>query len=76
MAKIIFDTEATDYREASKIELTVPNDMNIHEFKIVCVRLASALGYHQNSIDRSFGELQYDTEEDEILKKLLNGITK
>ena len=78
MAKLTFayTDELTQTREASKIELSIPDDMNIHEFKIMCVRLASTLGYHQNSIDRAFGELNYGDEEDELLKKLLHGITK
>ena len=71
MAKLTFDTEADDYREASKIELTIPNDMNITEFKVVCIRLASALGYQPKSIQKAFGK-EETFEKEEGLKQLIN----
>lgn len=76
MAKLIFKyTEGlNEIREAHEIEFSVPNDMNINEFKIMCVRLASALGYHEQSINNSFGELNYGEDKDEQLKQLLNDI--
>lgn len=76
MAKFIFKyTEGlTETREASEIQLNVPDDMNINEFKIMCVRMASALGYHEQSISKSFGELNYGEDKDEQLKQLLNDI--
>ena len=76
MAKFIFKyTEGlTETREASEIQLNVPDDMNINEFKIMCVRMASALGYHEQSINKSFGELNYGEDKDEQLKQLLNDI--
>ncbi len=52
MAKIIFNIDKTDYREAFNIELSVPDDMNIYEFKTVCVRMASAMGYTDLSIKK------------------------
>ena len=40
MAKLIFNYTDKEFlemqREASKIELDVPDDMNIHEFKVMC----------------------------------------
>lgn len=59
MAKLIFKYEKDDLvtkynREAGEVELTVPGDMNIWEFKTVVKRLASALGFHKNSIERGF----------------------
>ena len=74
MAKLIFKLTDTldENREASEIEFTVPDDMNINEFKVMCVRLASSLGYHPNSIQKAFGDLDFGEEKDEELKQLLH----
>jgi hypothetical protein len=77
MGKLIFkytDELLEDCREASKIELTVPDDMDIHEFKVMCVRMASALGYQQTSIENSFGDLVWGNEDKDELKELLDGL--
>jgi len=82
MGKLIFTYTDKDYikhnREVSKIELDVPDDMDIHEFKVVCVRLASTIGYSNKSIIKSFGDLIYGEEDKHNLKDLLNelGIKK
>lgn len=78
MAKLIFkytDELLEDCREASEIEFKVPDDMNIHEFKVMCVRMAGALGFTEPSIKKSFGELIYGEETAEELKQLLHDIT-
>jgi hypothetical protein len=78
MAKLIFkytDDLLEDCREASEIEFKIPDDMDIHEFKVICVRLASAMGYGQTSIEKSFGDLVFGDEKDEELKQLLHDIT-
>ena len=76
MGKLIFnhtDTELLEVqREASKIEFEVPDDMNISEFKVMCVRLASAMGYHENSIKKSFGDLVFGNDEPNTIKELLD----
>lgn len=74
MAKLIFRLTDTldENREASEIEFTIPDDMNINEFKVICVRLASSLGYHSNSIQKAFGDLDFGEEKDEELKQLLH----
>lgn len=54
MAKFIFITDEEDNREASKIELQVPNDLSIFEFKNMCIRMAAAMGYNSNSIGKAF----------------------
>jgi hypothetical protein len=78
MAKLIFKYTDSEYidglREASEIEFTVPDDMDIHEFKIMCVRLASSLGYQQETIDKGFGNLVYGDESKDGLRQLLNEI--
>ena len=75
MGELIFrytDELLEDNREASEIELTVPDDMDIHEFKVMCVRLASSLGYQQHSIEKSFGDLVFGEEDVNTLKELLD----
>ena len=55
MAELIFryteDEGTSEIREAKEVKLSVPNDMNIDEFKVVCVRLAQSLGYQEKSIE-------------------------
>ena len=76
MGKLIFnytDKELLEVqREVSKIEFEVPDDMNISEFKVMCVRLASAMGYHENSIKKSFGDLVFGNDEPNSIKELLD----
>jgi hypothetical protein len=76
MGKLIFTYTDKDFvennREASKIELDVPDDMDIQEYKVVCVRLASAMGYTNKTITRAFGDLIYGEEDRNNLKDLLD----
>ena len=44
MARLTYHNDEPHNREAETISFDVPNDMNINEFKIVCVRLAHAMG--------------------------------
>lgn len=72
----IFSYENTepDNREASKIEFEVPSDMNIHEYKIMCVRMAKAMGYGDKSIKKVFGDLNYTSESDKEFERLLTSL--
>jgi hypothetical protein len=75
MGKLIFrytDELVEDIREAKEIELTVPDDMDINEFKVMCVRMASAMGYQEKSIQKSFGDLVFGDEDVNTLKELLD----
>jgi hypothetical protein len=75
MGKLIFrytDELVEDIREAKEIELTVPDDMDINEFKVMCVRLASSMGYQEKSIQKSFGDLIFGDEDVNTLKELLD----
>jgi hypothetical protein len=75
MGKLIFrytDELVEDIREAKEIELTVPDDMDINEFKVMCVRMASAMGYQEKSIQNSFGDLIFGDEDVNTLKELLD----
>jgi hypothetical protein len=82
MAKLIFRYTEEDFvneiREAKSVELDVPGDMNIHEFKVVCIRLAASMGYGEKSITKGFGDLIYGEEDKHNLKDLLDelGIKK
>ena len=82
MAKLIFRYTEEDFvneiREAKSVELDVPGDMNIHEFKVVCIRLAASIGYGEKSITKGFGDLIYGEEDKHNLKDLLDelGIKK
>jgi|TARA_B100000900_G_C20347893_1_gene621048 hypothetical protein len=75
MGKLIFrytDELVEEIREAKEIELTVPDDMDINEFKVMCVRMASAMGYQEKSIQKGFGDLVYGEEDVNTLKELLD----
>ena len=61
MDKLIYERDETDYldigiREPIRFVFELPEDLNIHEFRITCMRLAHALGYHHNSIKDGFGD--------------------
>ena len=78
MGKLIFrytDELLEDCREASKIEFNIPDDMDIHEFKVMCVRMASAMGFHPNSIDDAFGDLVWGDDDKHDILDLFNDIT-
>lgn len=76
MARLVYHIDDSYNREASEISFDVPNDMNINEYKIICVRLAHAMGYHYKSIERVFGDLEYETESDREFKQFIKGITQ
>lgn len=69
MARLTFEyNENVDMREASSISMEVPDDMDIYEYRVMCMRLASTLGYHPESIKRAFGEeSDVGISDDEIL---------
>jgi hypothetical protein len=69
MAKFIFITDEVENREASKIELQIPNDLNVFEFKNMCIRMASAMGYSPTSIGKAF---ETTTEKSEIEKEIFS----
>jgi hypothetical protein len=74
MAILSYTSEEPLNREAHNISFDVPDDMNIYEFKIMCVRLASSIGYHSNSIYKAFGDTDYETEADKEFKQLIKSI--
>jgi hypothetical protein len=48
----------TETKEAKTIELKLPSDMTCHEFKVICLRMAHAIGYHENSVRDTFGSIE------------------
>jgi hypothetical protein len=66
MAKLIFIIEEDQNREASKIEFEVPNDMDVWEYKRMCIRMAGAMGYTSLSVKKAFGQEYIKNTEEEL----------
>ena len=66
MAKLIFIIEEQENREASKIEFEVPNDMDVWEYKRMCMRMAGAMGYTSLSVKKAFGQEYLKNVESEL----------
>ena len=66
MAKLIFIIEENQNREASKIEFEVPNDMDVWEYKRMCIRMAGAMGYASLSVKKAFGQEYLNNVEEEL----------
>jgi len=65
MDKFIYK-RAEDAREAQKIEFDIPDDLTCQEFRTMCIRMAQALGYQEETIINTFGELEKDDVRDEF----------
>jgi len=66
MAKLIFIIQEQENREASKIEFEVPNDMDVWEYKRMCIRMAGAMGYTSLSVKKAFGQEYLKNVEEEL----------
>ena len=66
MAKLIFIIDESENREASKIEFEVPNDMDVWEYKRMCIRMAGAIGYTSLSVKKAFGQEYLKNVEEEL----------
>ena len=66
MAKLIFIIDGVENREASKIEFEVPNDMDVWEYKRMCIRMAGAMGYTSLSVKKAFGQEYLKNVEEEL----------
>jgi hypothetical protein len=75
MGRLVYYADDCDNREASVIQLTIPNDLDISEFKIVCKRMASAMGYGPNSIEREFPINEYISYADLRIRHIVNMYT-
>ena len=76
MGLLNYESESSHNREAKNISFDVPDDMNIYEYKIMCVRMANAMGYHHNSVKKAFGSLDYETESDRDFKEFMEAINQ
>lgn len=75
MGKLIFKyTGEERNREATSIEMIVPDDMNIGEYKTMCVRMAHAMGFSEKTITKEFGNLIFGNDKPHDIKQLLNEI--
>ena len=74
MAILSYKSEEPLNREATNISFDMPDDMNIHEFKIMCVRLASAMGYTNTTIKKAFGDTDYESDSDREFKEFIKSI--
>lgn len=77
MAKLTYKLTESDTlkysREANEIMFDIDDNLTIDEFKLVCMRLAAAMGYSSKTIKNSFGmidEHRYNIED------LINEIKK
>ena len=78
MDKITYERDVEgNSRETTKIDFEFESDLNIKEFKRLCVRLAYSLGYGEKSIKKQFGvgELKPDQDMEGFRKLLLDGIS-
>lgn len=66
MAKLKYTSNIESHREAKDIEFTLSDDLTITEFKTVCRRLAAAMGYHPNTIQKAFGN---DWDENFVIER-------
>ena len=55
--------------EAQRIEFDMPSGMTVHEFKLLCKRMAAALGYSDKSITEAFGQTDTNKSKDKSLLK-------
>jgi len=67
MDKIIY-TRGTYSKEAQKIEMDVRENLDINDFKLICKRLAGALGYSNKSIEEAFGNESPTKDIKQLLK--------
>jgi|TARA_R110002074_G_scaffold382673_1_gene562476 hypothetical protein len=44
-------------KEAKSIKFDLPEGMTCAEFKVICIRMAHAIGYHDNSVREQFGSI-------------------
>ena len=66
MANFTFTIDENDNREASKISFEIPNDLDIWEYKRICIRMAGAMGYSPTSVKKAFGQEYLKNVEEEL----------
>lgn len=64
--------QKVDTREPKKIVFNVPKDLNSYEYRIMCIRMAQAMGFGEESIEDAFGPVDvpyYMIDEDIEIRK-------
>jgi len=68
--------EGTNTREPKKIVFNVPKDLNIYEYRIMCIRMTQAMGFGEENIVDAFGPIDepyyMDDEEIEIREHIFD----
>jgi len=73
LAYKLTEKDSLDYsREANEIIFEIPDGLKIQEFKVVCMRMASAMGYSDKSIKNSFGSIDETSHNVDDLIKILH----
>jgi hypothetical protein len=73
MGKLEYSTDSKYNKEAKKISFEFTDDIDIFQFKTICVRMASAMGYTDGSIKSAFGK-EYDGDIEKEFKELLDTV--
>ena len=73
---LVFATKSfshtSHYKGLKKIEMDVTENLDIWNFKIICKRLACALGYNSKSVEEAFGSnIENEKQFGKTVKKLL-----
>ena len=74
MPELIYKDDNPNNREAFQVSFDIPNDLTVNEFKIMCVRLASSIGYSYKSIQKVFGQESEVISSDKKTKLLLDSL--
>ena len=67
MDKLIYE-RGTYTKEAKKIDFEFSDDITCKEFKTICIRMAYALGYNENSIKEHFSDKPVNKQTKKVLK--------
>jgi hypothetical protein len=75
MARLEYTTDDTDNKEMNKIVFEFNDDLTINEFKVICKRMAAAMGYGDSNIKSTFGN-DVSPNFDEEYKELIEFVFK
>ncbi len=75
MARLEYTTDSIDNREMNKIVFEFEDELTITEFKLICKRMAAAMGYSDTNIKSAFGD-DVSPNFDEEYKELIESVFK
>jgi hypothetical protein len=75
MARLEYTTDSIDNREMNKIVFEFGDELTITEFKLICKRMAAAMGYSDTNIKSEFGD-DVSPNFDEEYTQLIESIFK